>query len=99
MSKNEQIELQIQDKISILLKKYYDELKNLDIRYEIKIERDEIESVKQYNSEIEITFYENDEFFDIIEFFVLRNGVQIIEMDSLLNELEMDICGIINSKR
>ncbi|KAF5030419.1 hypothetical protein SDC9_87440 [bioreactor metagenome] len=92
--KNE-IEKEVIQKINELFKNYDSRLSAKDITYDIQLTSDESSDVKDYSSEVEINFYINNQFFDIIEFFIFRNGSLNIDKASIISELACDIEEII----
>ncbi|HAH56654.1 MAG TPA: hypothetical protein DCL86_00750 [Bacteroidales bacterium] len=70
----------------------------MDITYDIQLKSDGSSDVEDYSSEIEINFYINNQFFDIIEFFIFRNGSLNIDKASIISELAYDIEEIIAKK-
>lgn len=94
-----EIETQIIKNINDLFKNYNSLLSAKNITYDIKIKRDEYSVVEDYCSEVEINFYFNNHFFDIIEFFIFRNGSLTIDITSIITELVIDIEGLIVENR
>jgi two-component sensor histidine kinase len=95
--KNE-IEKEIIRKINELFKNFNSRLSAMDITYDIQLKSDGSSDVEDYSSEIEINFYINNQFFDIIEFFIFRNGSLNIDKASIISELAYDIEEIIAKK-
>ncbi|MBV2246977.1 MAG: hypothetical protein KUL83_07425 [Lentimicrobium sp.] len=95
--KNE-IEKEIIRKINELFKNFDSRLSAMDITYDIQLKSDGSSDVEDYSSEIEINFYINNQFFDIIEFFIFRNGSLNIDKASIISELAYDIEEIIAKK-
>jgi len=91
------IENQIDGKIKLLLSSFKSQFTLSNITYEILFKREIENASKNYNSEIEIIFKKGGVFFDIIEFFIYRNGELHIKEDNLLNELNSDIEGILST--
>jgi hypothetical protein len=91
------IENQVDEKIKLLFSSLNSQFTSSDITYEILLKRDVENTTKNYNSEIEIIFNKGGVFFDIIEFFVFRNGELYIKEDNLLSELYSDIEGILST--
>jgi hypothetical protein len=74
-SHHEAHENSILDLVNKILSEYSSELNARGItRESVKLERSG-ENGEPYNSEIQITFWKDNEFVDIIEFFLFRNGV------------------------
>lgn len=92
--KNE-IEKEVIQKINELFKNFNSRLSAKGITYDIQLKSDESSDVEDYCSEVEINFYINNQFFDIIEFFIFRNGSLNIDKASIISELTRDIEGII----
>lgn len=91
-----EIEKEIIQKINDLFKDFNSRLFAKNITYNIQLKSDESPDVEDYNSEVEINFYTNNQFFDIIEFFIYRNGLLNIDKASIISELACDIEEIID---
>jgi hypothetical protein len=91
------IENQIDGKIKLLLSSFKSQFTLSNITYEILFKREIENASKNYNSEIEIIFKKDGDFFDIIELFIYRNRELHIKEDNLLNELNSDIEGILST--
>lgn len=93
--KNE-IETEVIRKIKELFKNFNSRLSAKGITYDIQLKNEGSPDVEDYSSEVEINFYINNQFFDIIEFFIFRNGSLNIDKVSIISELTCDIEEIID---
>jgi hypothetical protein len=94
---NKEIEREVIERINELFKSFNSRLSTKNITYDIQLKCDEYSDVNDYDSEVEINFYVNNQFFDIIEFFIFRNGSLNINKASIISELACDIENIIDS--
>jgi len=93
-----EIEKEVINKINELFINFNSRLSAKNITYDIQLKSDESSDVEDYSSEVEINFYVNNHFFDIIEFFIFRNGSLNINNSSIITELACDIEGILDKK-
>jgi short-subunit dehydrogenase involved in D-alanine esterification of teichoic acids len=91
-----EIEKEFIQKINELFKNFNSRLSAKGITYDIQFKSDESPVVENYSSEVEINFYINNQFFDIIEFFIFRNGTLNIDKASIFSELACNIEEIID---
>lgn len=91
-----EIEDKIIKKIKELLLLYKDKLDERKINYTIRYTKQGL-SDQIFNSEIEIEFTRNGSFYDIIEFFLFRDGCLIFNEQDGYKELENDIAEIIKT--
>ncbi|MDP3461346.1 MAG: hypothetical protein Q8S18_01015 [Bacteroidales bacterium] len=91
-----EIETEVIQKINELFKNFDSRLSAKGITYDIQLKSEESPDVEDYSSEVEINFYTNNQFFDIIEFFIFRNGSLNIDKVSIISELACDIEEIID---
>ena len=86
----------ILEKVNSLLSSFNEQFSEKGITYSVQLKKDE-DSSESYNSEIEIIFNKDGDFFDIIEFFVYRNGSVYINDETITNELFSDFEGVLYS--
>ena len=91
-----EIEKEVIQKINELFKNFNSRLSAKDITYDIRLKSDESLDAEDYSSEVEINFYINNHFFDIIEFFIFRNGTLNIDKTLIISDLASDINEIID---
>jgi hypothetical protein len=88
---NNMFENTILEKVKDLLCSLNNQFLEKGITYLIQLKKDED------NSEIEIVFYKDGDFIDIIEFFVYRNGSVYVKEETLIKELFSDFEEILSS--
>ena len=91
-----EIEKEVIQKINELFKNFKSRLSAKDITYDIQLKSDDSPDSENYSSEVEINFYINNKFFDIIEFFIFRNGTLNIDKTLIISDLASDINEIID---
>lgn len=78
-----------------LLLKFDQEFQIFGITNSIAITRSSL-TENSYTSEIEIVFFRNKDYFDIIEFFIFLNGDYIFNEHDGFLEVEQDILDVLN---
>jgi hypothetical protein len=85
-----QIETKIIKDITSLLESYKYRFDGNSLTYKVRLKTESDQNLENYFSEIEIVFYKFQKIYDIIEFFVFRNGKLYIQEENLMNNLKND---------
>lgn len=91
------IEKEIYTEIQNLFSAYKDDLFKKNISYDIQLKTESNFDITLYCSEVEINFYRDGHFFDIIEFFIYRDGKLYINRETIISDLKSNVKDIINS--
>lgn len=84
------VEKRVTENITLLLESFEERFKERNITHELKLKKENENDLDSYTSEVEILFFKNNVFYDIIEFFIYRNGKLYVNEESLLKELYTD---------
>lgn len=86
-----EIEEKILNDIKLVFSSYYPEFLNKRITYsepELKVLNS---NTDDYSSEFSIQFKKENEFFDMFEFYIFRNGKQIVSENEIIEWLKVNI--------
>ncbi len=89
-------ESDICSKVETLLNSFKEKFTNKKITYTIELKKSS-PTEEVYNSEIEINFFRDGNFFDVIEFFIYHHGEVFVKEENLIDELSSDFEGIVAS--
>ena len=92
-----EVENRVLEKVKSLLEVFNNQFEDRQITYKVNLKKEKVENIQDYLSELEILFYRNDNLYDIIEFFIFRNGKIYFEENKLMKDLFINIEEIIFS--